>query len=145
MAIFLTEKSRVVVQGMTGSEGQKHTSRMLAAGTDIVGGVTPGKGGLSVDFAKRSIPVYGSCADAVNATDADVSVIFVPPRFTKSAVIEAVDAGIPLVVRLDGNNVDEGRKILAKANHPLVTVVDTMDGAAARAAELARSVTEKGQ
>ncbi|TCO44838.1 succinyl-CoA synthetase alpha subunit [Kribbella antiqua] len=98
MAIFLTEQSRVVVQGMTGSEGTKHTSRMLAAGTNIVGGVTPGKGGQSVDFAKRSIPVYGSCADAVKSTSADVSVIFVPPRFTKGAVIEAVDAGIPLVV-----------------------------------------------
>ncbi|NIK61266.1 succinate--CoA ligase subunit alpha [Kribbella shirazensis] len=98
MAIFLTEKSRVVVQGMTGSEGQKHTSRMLAAGTTVVGGVTPGKGGQSVDFAKCSVPVYGSCADAVKAADADVSVVFVPPRFTRGAVIEAVDAGIPLVV-----------------------------------------------
>ncbi|MEV0802106.1 succinate--CoA ligase subunit alpha [Kribbella sp. NPDC050281] len=98
MAIFLTEKSRVIVQGMTGSEGQKHTSRMLAAGTNIVGGVTPGKGGQSVDFAKRSIPVYGSCADAVKSTDADVSVVFVPPRFTLGAVTEAVDAGVPLVV-----------------------------------------------
>ena len=98
MAIFLTEKSRVIVQGMTGSEGQKHTSRMLAAGTNIVGGVTPGKGGQSVDFAKRSIPVYGSCADAVKSTNADVSVVFVPPRFTLGAVTEAVDAGVPLVV-----------------------------------------------
>ncbi|GAA1114558.1 succinate--CoA ligase subunit alpha [Kribbella jejuensis] len=98
MAVFLTEKSRVVVQGMTGSEGQKHTSRMLAAGTTVVGGVTPGKGGRSVDFAKRSIPVYGSCADAVRAADADVSVVFVPPRFTLGAVTEAIDAGIPLVV-----------------------------------------------
>src|SRR5690348_9806965 len=98
MAVFLTEKSRVVVQGMTGSEGQKHTSRMLAAGTNVVGGVTPGKGGQSVDFARRSIPVYGSCADAVGVADADVSVVFVPPRFTLAAVTEAVDAGIPLVV-----------------------------------------------
>ena len=98
MAIFLTEQSRVIVQGMTGAEGQKHTSRMLAAGTNIVGGVTPGKGGQSVDFAKRSIPVYGSCADAVKSARADVSVVFVPPRFTKGAVFEAVDAGIPLVV-----------------------------------------------
>ncbi|MGW1339429.1 succinate--CoA ligase subunit alpha [Kribbella sp. NPDC002412] len=98
MAIFLTEQSRVIVQGMTGSEGQKHTSRMLAAGTNVVGGVTPGKGGQSVDFAKRSIPVYGSCADAVKSAGADVSVVFVPPKFTKGAVIEAVDAGIPLVV-----------------------------------------------
>ncbi|MDX6264492.1 MAG: succinyl-CoA synthetase alpha subunit [Kribbellaceae bacterium] len=98
MAIFLTENSRVIVQGMTGAEGQKHTSRMLAAGTNIVGGVTPGKGGQSVDFAKRSIPVYGSCADAVKSTGADVSIVFVPPKFTKGAVIEAIDAGIPLVV-----------------------------------------------
>ncbi|MFK4086625.1 succinate--CoA ligase subunit alpha [Kribbella sp. NPDC020789] len=98
MAIFLTDKSRVLVQGMTGAEGQKHTSRMLAAGTNIVGGVTPGKGGRSIDFAKRSIPVHGSCAEAVAATGADVSVVFVPPKFTKGAVIEAVDAGIPLVV-----------------------------------------------
>jgi succinyl-CoA synthetase alpha subunit len=98
MAIFLTEQSRVIVQGMTGSEGLKHTTRMLAAGTNIVGGVTPGKGGQSVDFAKRSIPVYGSCADAVKAARADVSVVFVPPRFTKGAVIEAIDAGIPLIV-----------------------------------------------
>jgi succinyl-CoA synthetase alpha subunit len=98
MAIFLTEQSRVVVQGMTGSEGLKHTTRMLAAGTNIVGGVTPGKGGQSVDFAKRSIPVYGSCADAVKSTRADVSVVFVPPKFTKGAVIEAIDAGIPLIV-----------------------------------------------
>ncbi|MDX2968976.1 succinate--CoA ligase subunit alpha [Kribbella solani] len=98
MAIFLTEKSRVVVQGMTGAEGQKHTSRMLAAGTNVVAGVTPGKGGQSVDFAKRSIPVHGSCADAVRSSGADVSVIFVPPRFARGAVIEAVDAAIPLVV-----------------------------------------------
>ncbi|GAB2576093.1 succinate--CoA ligase subunit alpha [Kribbella endophytica] len=98
MAIFLTEHSKVIVQGMTGAEGQKHTSRMLAAGTNIVGGVTPGKGGQSVDFAKRSIPVYGSCADAVKSTGADVSVVFVPPRFVKGAVIEAVDAGLGLVV-----------------------------------------------
>ncbi|MEU4197204.1 succinate--CoA ligase subunit alpha [Kribbella sp. NPDC026611] len=98
MAIFLTEHSRVIVQGMTGAEGQKHTSRMLAAGTNIVGGVTPGKGGQSVDFAKRSIPVYGSCAEAVQSTAADVSVVFVPPRFTRGAVLEAVDAGVPLVV-----------------------------------------------
>ncbi|WP_427896006.1 succinate--CoA ligase subunit alpha [Kribbella sp. GL6] len=98
MAIFLTEKSRVLVQGMTGAEGQKHTSRMLAAGTTVVGGVTPGKGGQSVDFAKCSVPVYGSCVDAVRAADADVSVVFVPPRFTKAAVIEAVDAAVPLVV-----------------------------------------------
>ena len=98
MAIFLTEDSKVLVQGITGSEGGKHTRRMLASGTNIVAGVTPGKGGQTVDVDGREIPVYASCAEAVAATGADVSVVFVPPRFTKGAVHEAVDAGIPLVV-----------------------------------------------
>jgi succinyl-CoA synthetase alpha subunit len=98
MAIFLTEESAVIVQGMTGSEGTKHTRRMLSAGTDIVGGVTPGKGGQSVDFDGRNVPVFSSVADAVDKTGANVSVVFVPPKFTKGAVIESVDAGIGLVV-----------------------------------------------
>ena len=102
MAIFLTSASKVIVQGMTGSEGMKHTSRMLASGTQIVGGVNPRKAGEVVDFpldgGDRSIPVFGTVADAMAATGADVSVIFVPPAFTKSAVIEAVDAAMPLVV-----------------------------------------------
>jgi succinyl-CoA synthetase alpha subunit len=98
MAIFLSEKSRVIVQGMTGSEGSKHTQRMLAAGTQVVGGVTPGKGGQAVDFVGGSVPVFGSVADAVAETGADVSVVFVPPRFTKAAVVEAVDAAVPLIV-----------------------------------------------
>jgi succinyl-CoA synthetase alpha subunit len=83
---------------MTGSEGRKHTQRMLASGTTIVGGVTPGKGGQTVDFENASVAVFDSCAEAVGATGADVSVVLVPPKFTKSAVIEAVDAGIALVV-----------------------------------------------
>jgi len=102
MAIFLTESSQVIVQGMTGSEGQKHTARMLASGTAVVGGVNPRKAGTSVDFAVGdgtvAVPVFGTVADAVAATGADVSVIFVPPAHTKAAVIEAVDAGVPLVV-----------------------------------------------
>ena len=98
MAIFLTEDSAVIVQGMTGSEGSKHTRRMLAAGTDIVGGVTPGKGGQSVEFDGTEVPVFGSVQDAVDKTGADVSVVFVPPRFTKAAVLEAVDAGVALIV-----------------------------------------------
>ncbi|HEY6795209.1 MAG TPA: succinate--CoA ligase subunit alpha [Kineosporiaceae bacterium] len=99
MAIFLTESSRVVVQGMTGSEGMKHTQRMLRAGTQIVGGVNPRKAGASVDFADGvHVPVFGSVADAVDATAADVSVIFVPAQFTKDAVYEAVDATMPLVI-----------------------------------------------
>jgi succinyl-CoA synthetase alpha subunit len=99
MAIFLTKDSKVVVQGMTGSEGRKHTQRMLASGTDIVGGVTPGKGGQSVTFEGGvEVPVFGSVAEAVEATGANVTVIFVPAKFTKAAVVEAVDAGIPLAV-----------------------------------------------
>jgi succinyl-CoA synthetase alpha subunit len=105
MAIFLTADSKVIVQGMTGSEGSKHTTRMLASGTTVVGGVNPRKAGTSVEFPRGdgsgltvAIPVFGSVAQAVEATKADVSVIFVPPAFTKAAVIEAVDAGVPLIV-----------------------------------------------
>src|SRR5918999_6615065 len=98
MAIWLTKDSRVVVQGMTGSEGSKHTRRMLAAGTNIVGGVNPRKAGTSVEFDGMSVPVFGTVADAMAQTGADVTVIFVPPAFTKGAVIEAIDAGIPLAV-----------------------------------------------
>jgi succinyl-CoA synthetase alpha subunit len=98
MAIFLDDTSKVIVQGMTGSEGSKHTQRMLNSGTDVVGGVTPGKGGQTVEFGDVSVPVFGSVAEAVGATGADVSVVFVPPRFTKGAVVESVDAGIPLIV-----------------------------------------------
>jgi succinyl-CoA synthetase alpha subunit len=98
MAIFLTKDSKVIVQGMTGSEGMKHTRRMLASGTDIVGGTNPRKAGQSVDFDGTSVPVFGTVKEAMEATGADVSVIFVPPAFAKGAVIEAIDAGIPLAV-----------------------------------------------
>jgi succinyl-CoA synthetase alpha subunit len=94
MSIFLDENSKIIVQGMTGSEGMKHTRRMVASGTNIVGGVNPRKAGEQVD----GIPVFGSVADAVKETGADVSVVFVPPRFAKDAVVESVDAGVPLVV-----------------------------------------------
>jgi succinyl-CoA synthetase alpha subunit len=98
MAIWLMEQSRVLVQGMTGSEGRKHTQRMITSGTQIVGGVTPGKGGQSVEFEGATQPVFDGVAEAVEKTGADVSVVFVPAKGTKSAVIEAVDAGVPLVV-----------------------------------------------
>ncbi|NUS84559.1 MAG: succinate--CoA ligase subunit alpha [Streptomyces sp.] len=98
MAIFLTKDSKVIVQGMTGAEGMKHTRRMLAAGTDIVGGVNPRKAGVRVDVDGRTVPVFGSVSEAVDATGADVTVVFVPPPFAKAAVVEAVDAGIPLAV-----------------------------------------------
>ncbi|PRY51968.1 succinyl-CoA synthetase alpha subunit [Geodermatophilus tzadiensis] len=98
MSIFLNENSKVIVQGMTGSEGRKHTQRMLASGTAIVGGVNPKKAGTDVDFEGASVPVFGSVSEAMKETGADVSVIFVPPAGAKGAVIEAVDAQIGLAV-----------------------------------------------
>jgi succinyl-CoA synthetase alpha subunit len=98
MAIFLTENSKVIVQGITGSEGTKHTSRMLRAGTNVVGGVNPRKAGQTVEFEGRQLPVFGTVAEAMKETGADVTVIFVPPKFAKDAMTEAVDAEIPLAV-----------------------------------------------
>ncbi|MFJ2241908.1 succinate--CoA ligase subunit alpha [Streptomyces sp. NPDC087859] len=98
MAIYLTKESKVLVQGMTGGEGMKHTRRMLAAGTNVVGGVNPRKAGRTVDFDERAVPVFGSVADGIQSTGADVTVVFVPPAFAKAAVIEAADAGIGLAV-----------------------------------------------
>jgi succinyl-CoA synthetase alpha subunit len=98
MAIWLTENSKVIVQGMTGSEGSKHTQRMLRAGTNVVGGVNARKAGQTVTHEGRDLPVFGTVADAMAQTGADVSVVFVPPRFAKDAVLEAVDAQIPLCI-----------------------------------------------
>src|SRR5919112_579127 len=94
MAIWLTKDSKVIVQGMTGAEGMKHTRRMLAAGTNVVGGVNPRKAGTTVDFDGTELPVFASVAEAMKETGADATVIFVPPQFTKAAIVEAVDAGI---------------------------------------------------
>ena len=98
MSIFIDRRSRVIVQGMTGSEGTKHTRRMIASGTNIVGGVTPGKGGQTVDIEGRKLPVFNSVDEAIVATSATVSVVFVPPKFAKAAVMDAIDAALPLVV-----------------------------------------------
>ena len=98
MAIFLNENTKVIVQGMTGSEGTKHTRRMIASGTKIVGGVTPGKGGQVVEIEGQSLPVFNTVSEAVAATGANASVIFVPPKFAKSAVVDAIDAHVPLIV-----------------------------------------------
>jgi succinyl-CoA synthetase alpha subunit len=116
MSIFLNENSKVIVQGMTGSEGRKHTQRMLASGTAIVGGVNPKKAGESVDFEGATVPVFGSVPEAMKETGADVSVIFVPPRFAKDAVLEAIDAEIGLaVVITEGIPVHDSAYIWAHA------------------------------
>ena len=94
MAIWLDSNSRILVQGMTGSEGTKHTRRMVASGAQVVAGVTPGKAGQDVD----GIPIFNDVQSAMLATGANVSVVFVPPKFAKAAVLEAVDAKIPLAV-----------------------------------------------
>ncbi len=103
MAIFLSKDSRILVQGITGGEGTKHTRRMVASGSNIVAGCTPGKGGQTVDGGRTesgggAIPVFDSVAEAVRETGADVSVVFVPPRFAKAAVVETIDAGVGLCV-----------------------------------------------
>ena len=98
MAIFLDDSSKVIVQGMTGSEGMKHTQRMLASGTQVVGGVNPRKAGETLTLHRTELPVFGAVAEAVEETGANVTVIFVPPAFAKSAMIEAIDARVPLAV-----------------------------------------------
>jgi len=98
MAIFLTADSRIIVQGITGSEGRKHGARMIAAGTKVVGGTNPRKAGQTVELAGQDVPVFGTVGEAMAATGADVSVVFVPPAGTKDAVMEAIDAQIPLVI-----------------------------------------------
>ena len=98
MAIFLTAESRILVQGITGSEGRKHGARMLAAGAKVVGGTNPRKAGQTVELNGVDVPVFGTVAETMAATGADVSVIFVPPAGAKAAVIEAIDARIPLAI-----------------------------------------------
>jgi succinyl-CoA synthetase alpha subunit len=98
VAIFLTSESRVLIQGITGSEGRKHGARMLRAGTKVVGGTNPKKAGTTIELNGTDVPVFGTVAEAMAATGADVSVIFVPPAGAKAAVKEAIDAQIPLAI-----------------------------------------------
>ena len=99
MSIFLTKDSKVIVQGITGGEGTKHTALMLKAGTQVVGGVNARKAGTTVEHEGGiTLPVFGTVAEAIAETGADTSIIFVPPAFAKDAMIEAIDAGIGLLV-----------------------------------------------
>ena len=117
MAIFLNNDSKVIVQGMTGSEGMKHTQRMLTSGTNVVGGVNPKKAGTEVEFeGGATVPVFGSVKEAMEATGANVSVLFVPPKFSKDAVMEAVEAEIELaVVITEGIPVQDTAEFWAEA------------------------------
>ncbi|SDY67078.1 succinyl-CoA synthetase alpha subunit [Amycolatopsis xylanica] len=98
MSIFLTENSKVIVQGLTGSEGMKHATKMLKSGTNIVGGVNARKAGTTVTIEGKDLKVFGTVEEAIKETGADVSVVFVPPKFAKDAVVEAIDAEIGLAV-----------------------------------------------
>lgn len=103
MTVFIEDDAPVIVQGMTGHQGMTHTARMLKAGTNIVGGVNPRKAGTTVPFTMedgtvRDIPVFATCQEAKAATGAVASVVFVPPKFAKGAVVEAVEAGFDVVV-----------------------------------------------
>ena len=117
MAIFLTGQSRVMIQGITGSEGRRHGARMLAAGTTIVGGTNPRKAGQTVELNGTDVPVFGTVADTMAATGADVSVVFVPASGTKDAVIEAIEAQIPLcIVITEGVPVHDTAEFWARAS-----------------------------
>lgn len=127
MSIFLNKDSKVIVQGITGGEGTKHTALMLKAGTQVVGGVNARKAGTTVSHVDPvgkdvELPVFGTVAEAIKETGANVSVVFVPPKFAKDAIIEAIDAEIPLLVVITEGipvqdsayawayNVDKGQK-----------------------------------
>ena len=104
MTLFIEDGAPVIVQGMTGHQGMTHTARMLKAGTNIVGGVNARKAGLDVTFPEAkngedaTIHVFANCSEAIEATGAKASVVFVPPRFAKDAVVQAIEAGIELIV-----------------------------------------------
>src|SRR4051794_19356289 len=124
MAIFLNLDSKVIVQGMTGSEGRKHTQRMMNAGTRVVGGVTPGKGGQIVEFQRGGVPVFNSVGEAMAATGANVTVIFVPAKFSLSAVVEGIEAGIPLaVVITEGIPVKDTTQFFARSQSSATRLV----------------------
>jgi succinyl-CoA synthetase alpha subunit len=119
MSIYLNKDSRIIVQGKTGGMGSKHTTLMVSAGSNIVGGVNARKAGTSVELGGKDLPVFGSVKEAMAKTGADVSVVFVPPAFTKDACIEAIDAGIGLLVVItEGVPVQDAAEIWAYLDGP---------------------------
>ena len=127
MSIFLNKDSKVIVQGITGGEGTKHTALMLKAGTKVVGGVNARKAGTTVSHdGGVELPVFGTVAEAMSETGADVSIVFVPPAFAKDAVVEAIEAAIPLVVVItEGIPVQDAAEFwaLAKAKGGVTRII----------------------
>ena len=152
MSIWIEEDAKVLVQGITGKQGMFHADKMVEYGTNIVGGCTPGKGGQTVELQGNQFPVWHSMSEAIRATDADATVIYVPPPFAAEAIMEAADAfdsikgegvvdaakeiniGVPLVVRLAGTNFKEGKKILDNSGLKLISA-ENLDDAAKRIVE----------
>lgn len=119
MSIYLNKDSKIIVQGMTGGMGSKHTTLMVEAGSNIVGGVNARKAGTSVELGGKDLPVFGSVKEAMSETGADVSVVFVPPAFTQDACIEAIDAGIGLLVVItEGVPVQDTAEVWAYLDGP---------------------------
>ncbi|QPK93844.1 succinate--CoA ligase subunit alpha [Actinomyces sp. zg-332] len=132
MTVFLNEKSRVIVQGITGKQGYEHTQKMVYSGTNIVAGVNPRKAGSVVDFQKSEVgsqekvqvKVFGTVLEAKEETNANVSVVFVPPLYTKSAVIEAIEAGVELIVVItEGVPVHDSIEFCALAKEKGVRII----------------------
>lgn len=129
MTVFIEDDAPVIVQGMTGHQGMTHTARMLKAGTNIVGGVNPRKAGTEIQFEGMdgetlSVPVYATCQDARQTTGAVASVIFVPPRFAKNAIVEAIEAGLQtIVVITEGIPVADSAYCVALARSKGVRIV----------------------
>ena len=121
MAILMNKNTRILVQGITGREGRFHTERMVAYGAQVVAGVTPGKGGM---WVMDRIPVFDTVQDAVRATGAEVSVIFVPARFAADAMLEAADAGIRLIIAItEGIPIQDMMKVVTYLDEKGVKLV----------------------
>ena len=125
MAILVDAATTVICQGFTGAQGTFHSEQAIAYGTKMVGGVTPGKGGTR----HLDLPVWDTVHEAEAATRCTASVIYVPPPSAADAILEAIDAGIPLVVRLEGTNVDLGKKILQQSGLPILAAENLADAA----------------
>ena len=145
MTVLIDKKSKIIIQGFTGKMGSFHADEMIKYGSNVVGGVTPGKGGSK----HLNLPVFNTVKDAVSETGADASILFVPPAFAADSAMEAADAGIktcvaivdalkkieikvPLVIRLAGTNVEKGNKILKESKINYIEA-NTLEDAANKA------------